>query len=220
MATAYSPSWKNIIIPGVSLSLVKKLNAGCGYWEGLLQGFKDYKNPMIKSHVEDMRTSEQESSMRFKIVSLIAVAGLVAACGTAPTSGTATTTGGGAVATGAAAGSQLDLVVNVGDRVHFAYDKYNLTPESRATLQKQAAWLKANSGTNIMIEGHCDERGTREYNLALGMRRANAAYDYMLTLGVAAGRMATTTYGKERPQAAGSDELSWAANRRAVSVVR
>lgn len=156
--------------------------------------------------------------MRFKILSLIAVAGLVAACGTAPTSGTATTTGEGAV--GVVAGSQLDLVVNVGDRVHFAYDKYNLTPDSRATLQKQAVWLKGNSASNIIIEGHCDERGTREYNLALGMRRANAVYDYMLTLGVAADRMSTTSYGKERPQAAGSDDVSWAANRRSVSVVR
>ena len=158
--------------------------------------------------------------MRFKIVSLIAVAGLVAACGTAPTSGTATTTGEGATASGVVAGSQLDLVVNVGDRVHFAYDKYNLTPDSRMALQKQAAWLKANSASNIIVEGHCDERGTREYNLALGMRRANAVYDYMLTLGVAADRMSTTSYGKERPQAAGSDDVSWAANRRAVSVVR
>ena len=156
--------------------------------------------------------------MRFKFMSLIAVVGLVAACGTAPTSGTATTTGEGAV--GVVAGSQLDLVVNVGDRVHFAYDKYNLTPESRSALQKQAVWLQGNAASNIIIEGHCDERGTREYNLALGMRRANAVYDYMLTLGVAADRMSTTSYGKERPQAAGSDEISWAANRRAVSVVR
>jgi len=166
--------------------------------------------------------------MRFKIMSLIAVVGLVAACGTAPTSGTATTTGtgtgaatsAGEGAVGVVAGSQLDLVVNVGDRVHFAFDKYNLTPESRAVLQKQAAWLKVNAKSNITIEGHCDERGTRDYNLALGMRRANAVYDYMLTLGVAADRMSTTSYGKERPQAAGSDEISWAANRRAVSVVR
>lgn len=156
--------------------------------------------------------------MRFKFMSLIAVVGLVAACGTAPTSGTATTTGEGAV--GVVAGSQLDLVVNVGDRVHFAFDKYNLTPDSRAALQKQAVWLQGNAASNIIIEGHCDERGTREYNLALGMRRANAVYDYMLTLGVAADRMSTTSYGKERPQAAGSDEISWAANRRAVSVVR
>jgi len=157
--------------------------------------------------------------MRFKILSLIAVVGLVAACGTASTSGTATTTGEGGIAyTGP--GSQLDLVANVGDRVHFAYDKYNLTPESRDALKKQAAWLKVNSNVNITIEGHCDERGTREYNLALGARRANAVYDYLMTLGVSMDRMATTSYGKERPQNPGTGEVAWAANRRAVTVVR
>lgn len=157
--------------------------------------------------------------MRFKILSLIAVVGLVAACGTASTSGTANTTGEGGVAyTGP--GSQLDLVANVGDRVHFAYDKYNLTPASRDALKKQAAWLKVNSNVNITIEGHCDERGTREYNLALGARRANAVYDYLMTLGVSMDRMSTTSFGKERPQNPGTGEVAWAANRRAVTVVR
>lgn len=160
--------------------------------------------------------------MRFKMMSLIAVAGLLAACGTAPTSGTATTGGHGA-ATAAAytgPGSQTDLVVNVGDRVHFAYDKYNLTAAARMQLEKQAAWLGANPKTMVTIEGHCDERGTREYNLALGARRANAVYDYLQTLGVSMDRMATTSYGKERPQNPGSDAIAWAANRRAVTIVR
>lgn len=159
--------------------------------------------------------------MRFKIMSLIAVVGLVAACGTAPTNGTATTTGHGAMATAnTGPGSQTDLVVNVGDRVHFAYDKYNLTADARAQLKKQAAWMMANPGTKVTIEGHCDERGTRDYNLALGHRRANAVYDYLQTLGVAMDRMSTTSYGKERPQNPGNDDVAWAANRRAVTVVR
>ncbi len=155
--------------------------------------------------------------MRFKILSLIAVVGLVAACGTAPNGGTATTHGAGATS---GPGSQLDLVVNVGDRVHFCFDCYNLTSESRDQLKKQAAWLMANEGVRVTVEGHCDERGTREYNLALGARRANAVYDYLVTLGVPMDRMATTSFGKERPQNPASNEVAWAANRRAVMVVR
>ena len=159
--------------------------------------------------------------MRFKIVSLIAVAGLVAACGTAPTEETATTTGqGDATSTSVAPGTQQDLVVNVGDRVFFAFDRYDLRPEARTTLQKQAAWMKANPGVKIQIEGHCDERGTREYNLALGERRANSASDFLMSLGVAADRITTISYGKERPVDARSNEEAWAKNRRAVSVVQ
>lgn len=157
--------------------------------------------------------------MRFKFLSLVAVVGLVAACGTASTTETATTAGHGAAAS-SGPGSQIDLVANVGDRVHFCFDCYNLTADARATLQKQAAWMKVNGSTNISIEGHCDERGTREYNLALGHRRANAVYDYLVTLGVPMDRMATISYGKERPQNPGSDEIAWAANRRAVTIVR
>lgn len=162
--------------------------------------------------------------MRFKIASLIAVAGLVAACGTAPTEETATTSGQGG-ATGAAtdtitAGTQRDLVVNVGDRVFFAFDRYDLRPDARTTLQKQAAWLKANPGVKVKIEGHCDERGTREYNLALGERRANSAADFLMSLGIANDRISTISYGKERPVDPRSNEEAWAKNRRAVSVVQ
>ena len=161
--------------------------------------------------------------MRFKIVSLIAVAGLVAACGTAPTSETASTSGQGnaaATASNIVPGSEEDLKVNVGDRVFFAFDKYNLTPEARYTLQQQAAWLAEHSGVNVIVEGHCDERGTREYNLALGERRANAAADYLMTLGVASNRISTISYGKERPVDPASNETAWAKNRRAVTVVK
>lgn len=163
--------------------------------------------------------------MRFKIVSLIAVAGVVAACGTAPTSETASTSGSGAASTGAAvsniiAGSAEDLKVNVGDRVFFGFDRYELTPEARYTLQKQAAWMVANSNVNVSIEGHCDERGTREYNLALGDRRASAVSDYLMTLGVPATRISTISYGKERPEDPASNETAWAKNRRGVTVIK
>lgn len=171
------------------------------------------------------RSNEWEIPMRFKIVSLIAVAGVVAACGTAPTSETASTTGtGGGTATTSAPsivpGSAEDLKVNVGDRVFFGFDRYNLTSEARYTLQQQAAWMTANSGVMISIEGHCDERGTREYNLALGERRASAAADYLMTLGVPSARISTISYGKERPEDAASNETAWAKNRRGVTVVK
>lgn len=151
--------------------------------------------------------------MRFKILSVIAVAGFLAACA-AP--------GGGAgdVGSSYAPGSQEDLAVNVGDRVNFDFDKYNLSAEARYTLQQQAAWLAANEGVNITIEGHCDERGTREYNLALGERRAQATADYLMVLGVSKDRISTVSYGKERPEDPGSNETAWAKNRRAVSVVK
>ncbi len=116
-------------------------------------------------------------------------------------------------------GSQEDLVLNVGDRVFFDFDSYDLKPEARATLERQAAWLKANPGVKVVIEGHCDERGTREYNLALGERRANAAREYLISLGVDPNRMTTISYGKERPVAFGHNEAAWAQNRRAVMVV-
>jgi len=163
--------------------------------------------------------------MRFKIVSLIAVAGLVAACGTAPTSETASTSGSGAATAATTAsnivpGSAEDLKVNVGDRVFFGFDRYNLTPAARGILQKQAAWMIANSNVSVTIEGHCDERGTREYNLALGDRRANAAADYLMTLGVPATRISTISYGKERPEDPASNEIAWAKNRRGVTLVK
>ena len=120
---------------------------------------------------------------------------------------------------GPKAGSQADLVINVGDRVFFDFDKFNLQADSRSTLEKQAAWLKKHSGLTITVEGHADERGTREYNLALGERRANSAKDYLIALGVSPGRIKTISYGKERPVALGSNEEAWAQNRRAVTTV-
>jgi len=105
------------------------------------------------------------------------------------------------------------------DTIHFAFDQYDIDPQSRAILDSQAAWLRAHPNTRVTIEGHCDERGTREYNLALGDRRANATKNYLAAQGVSPARITTISYGKERPVALGSDDQSWAANRRAVTIV-
>ncbi len=117
-------------------------------------------------------------------------------------------------------GSQEDFIASVSsDRIFFDTDKSDVRDSDRATLQSQAAWLARNPNVRVTIEGHCDERGTREYNLALGERRANAAKNYLASLGVDSSRMTTISYGKERPEALGSDESAWAKNRRAVSIV-
>lgn len=117
-------------------------------------------------------------------------------------------------------GSQTDLRRSAGnDRVFFDLDSYGLDDTDKETLRRQAGWLAQYSNVNVTIEGHCDERGTREYNLALGERRANAAKNYLASLGVSPNRMSVVSYGKERPEALGSDEQSWAQNRRAVTMV-
>lgn len=120
---------------------------------------------------------------------------------------------------GPAPGTQADLVVNVGDRVFFGYDRYDLTAEARQTLESQAQWLAQNQGLSITVEGHADERGTREYNLALGERRANSVRNYLVALGVSPARITTISYGKERPAVPGSNETAWAQNRRGVTKV-
>ena len=116
-------------------------------------------------------------------------------------------------------GTQEDFVQNVGDRVFFEYDSAVLTPDGRRTLERQAEWLRLFPEHNVMIEGHCDERGTREYNLALGERRASAARDYLIAFGMDPARLTTTSYGKERPYALGHNEEAWSLNRRSVTVV-
>jgi peptidoglycan-associated lipoprotein len=126
-----------------------------------------------------------------------------------------------ASAAGAATpGSQQDFVVNVGDRVFFETDSSELTPQSRATLDKQAQWLTTYSQYGqFTVEGHADERGTREYNIALGARRAQAVRDYLISRGIQAQRMRTISYGKERPVAVCNDISCWSQNRRAVTVL-
>ncbi len=172
--------------------------------------------------------------MRFKLLGMIAAVALVAACESAPED-TAAASGAGAAKpattatqeqpskavqpVGPAPGSQEDLVVSVGDRVFFDYDKYILKPPARETLKNQAEWLKRYPSVTVTIEGHCDERGTREYNLALGERRANSVKDYLVALGISPDRMKTISYGKERPVALGSNEAAWAQNRRGVTKV-
>ncbi|HEY1631487.1 MAG TPA: peptidoglycan-associated lipoprotein Pal [Rhizomicrobium sp.] len=116
-------------------------------------------------------------------------------------------------------GSAEDLRVNVGDTVHFEYDKYAVQETDRSLLQRQAAWLSKYPAVRVTIEGHCDERGTREYNLALGARRANAVKEYLVSLGVSANRVDTVSYGKERPMCSESSEDCYSQNRRGVTTV-
>ena len=126
----------------------------------------------------------------------------------------------GGTGTGIVPGSRADFVSQAGsDTVHFATDAYDIDAEARGILSAQAKWLTAHPNVTATIEGHCDERGTREYNLALGERRANAAKNFLVSAGVPASRLSVLSYGKERPVAEGSDEGAWAQNRRAVTVV-
>ena len=125
----------------------------------------------------------------------------------------------GAMGTAATPGSQQDFVVNVGDRVFFESDQTDLSPQAVATLDKQIQWLQTYPRYQFTIEGHADERGTREYNIALGARRAQAVRDYLDSRGVEGGRMRTISYGKERPVAVCNDISCWSQNRRAVTVL-
>ena len=123
------------------------------------------------------------------------------------------------VGSGVIAGSQEDLIVNVGDRVFFGYDSSDLDSDALELLQDQVAWLKQNSDVSVTIEGHCDERGTREYNLALGEKRAQSVKNYLIGLGINPDRVSTISYGKERPAVVGSNDGAWSQNRRSVTTV-
>jgi peptidoglycan-associated lipoprotein len=154
------------------------------------------------------------------LVATVAIAMLLAACAKNPANepgGLGLGVGQGAGA--ATPGSPQDFVVNVGDRVFFETDSTDLTAQSRATLDRQAQWLNQYSRYTFTIEGHADERGTREYNIALGARRASVVQDYFVAHGVAANRMKTISYGKERPVAVCDDISCWSQNRRAVIVI-
>ncbi len=120
--------------------------------------------------------------------------------------------------TGPVPGSDEDFY-SLGDRVFFDFDKFNLKTPARRVLQRQADWLNTYVNVSITVEGHCDERGTREYNLALGERRANSVKNYLISLGVGPDRISTISYGKERPDALGSNEVAWSQNRRGVSII-
>lgn len=169
--------------------------------------------------------------MRLKFLTLLAAAVLLSACESAPEESAATTSAGTAAGSGSGTGaataalpgldprSQEWLVVNVGDRVFFDFDKSDLTSEAQDTVEKVAAWLKTYPDVTLTLEGHCDERGTREYNLALGERRASSVRSYLEALGIDSNRLAPISYGKERPAVLGSNEAAWAQNRRAVFLV-
>ena len=164
--------------------------------------------------------------MNAKPLAALAVLCLLAACSDdAATSNTAgAATGSGAAASsagwGTQPGRQEELVSSVGDRVFFGLDQSALSGEARATLDRQAAWLTRYPQVLVQVAGNADERGTEEYNLALGQRRANAARDYLVARGVSSGRLGTISYGKTRPTALGSDEQSWSQNRNAITSVR
>ena len=149
-----------------------------------------------------------------KALSALAAMFLIAACSNNDTQ-TAS-----AASTTVTPGSVGDFRQNVGDRVFFDTDRSNIRADQRATLERQSAWMGRFPQVQVMVEGHADERGTREYNLALGQRRANAARDVLVAGGVAPARISTISYGKDRPAALGSNEQAWSQNRRAVTVVR
>jgi len=148
---------------------------------------------------------------------------MLSACASTPDSGASVddqaSSRVGDEAGGPAPGSMEDFVVNAGNRVFFAFDRYDLSSDAQSTLQRQATWLTSYPETSVRIEGNCDERGTREYNLALGARRANAAKDYLVGLGVDPARITTISYGKERPIDPRSTPEAWALNRNATSVI-
>jgi peptidoglycan-associated lipoprotein len=157
--------------------------------------------------------------MNLKIVTAFAAALLLAACASSKEPATTTDTGTTGATGQAAPGSAEDFQVNVGDRVYFDYDSYEIRGDAQTTLQKQAAWLQQYANYTILVEGHCDERGTREYNLALGDRRANAVKNYLVALDISPARILTISYGEERPADPGHDEAAWSKNRRAVTTV-
>lgn len=171
--------------------------------------------------------------MRINLPVVVAAAFLLAACSSASDEGADTGSSGASAApaassgtnvatatpSGAKPGSQLDLEINIGDRVLFGFDQSTLTSTGRTQVERWGAWLEVFPQNKIMIEGHADERGTREYNLALGERRANAAREYLVSLGIDPNRIKTISFGKERPAIPGSSENAYAQNRRSVAVV-
>ena len=160
------------------------------------------------------------------LFAIMLLTSFLAACATAPTETSSSST------SSTSSTSQSDVVggiyvgtdtvemlaIDVPDRVFFAYDSYSLAASAQATLNKQAKWLKANPSVAIAVEGHADERGTREYNLALGDRRASSVKDYLMSQGISSNRISTISYGKERPVKSGSNDTAWAQNRRSVTV--
>jgi len=161
--------------------------------------------------------------MNTRFISAVIVAVVLAACASPKKEATTTSTAtppAAPVRSGPAPDSVEYFNTVVGNTVNYDFDKFELRADAQAILRGQAAWLNQNPSRTVTVEGHCDEKGTREYNLGLGERRANAAKQYLTSLGVAASRVKTISYGKERPTCVASDESCWAKNRRGVSVVQ
>ena len=157
--------------------------------------------------------------MKLSTVAALLAVSLLAACASKPantSSNFTQSTGGG----GQVPGSEEDLVANVGDRVFYELNQSTLSDEAQTTLNKQAAWLAKYPNVRVQIAGNCDDRGTEEFNLALGNRRANAARDFLVAKGVSSDRITTISYGKDRPTALGDDESAWAQNRNAITSVK
>ncbi len=161
-------------------------------------------------------------NISIKMIGAVGLMALAAACANKPATGpdvAATGNADGVTSGVVVPGSQEDLEQNVGHRVFFGYDQFALTPQAQATLQRQADFLKQYPGVSIQVSGNCDERGTREYNLALGARRAESARAYLVSLGVSSSRITTVSYGKERPIDPRSTEDAWSLNRNATSTI-
>ena len=169
-----------------------------------------------------------KSFLRYSIILISAL--IIVACATVPDESVSSSSSSSSTSVSPSSGPQVVegvyvgsetvemLAVDVPDRVFFAYDSFALNSNAQDTLSKQAAWLKSNGSVTIAIEGHADERGTREYNLALGDRRANAAKDYLMSQGISANRITTISFGKEKPVVNASNDKAWAQNRRSVTV--
>ena len=162
--------------------------------------------------------------MKLKVVATLGIVALLSACAHEKANNTA---GASTVAiapppppTGPIPGSEADLIATAGNRVFFAFNKSNLSDAAKATLQKQANWLAKYPKVNVQVAGNCDDRGTEEYNIALGWRRAKAARDLLVAKGVAPSRISTISYGKDRPIALGDNEQAWAQNRNATTTVK
>ena len=154
-----------------------------------------------------------------RMVCLAALTAGLAACSSTPQPEAPTASTAQPSTSSIKAGSPEDFRVNVGDTVFFDVDQHSIRPDAQSVLQKQAAWLQKYPAVRLMVEGHCDERGTREYNLALGDRRAYAVKEYLVSMGVDAARLQSKSYGKERPVCAESDDSCWQQNRRGYSVI-
>ncbi len=164
--------------------------------------------------------SQGQNNMNIKIIGAFAALVLLAACSSSDDKTSSTGEGASASRSGATPGSQEDLVASAGDRVFFALDSSSLDDAARSTLTAQSGWLAKNPQVSVRVEGNADERGTQEYNLGLGQRRAKAARDMLVAKGVSSSRITAISNGKEKPVALGSDEQAWAQNRNAMTIVQ